>query len=113
MGLDLLLSPADPRKQAVTNLEEVRQLFARAMDLDEEGNYLEAYHYYRKVIDCLYKHDIFQDDLSVLLSQAFNNAAIILYDNGRLEMAIEYLQKAVAVTPNNQVAKDNLKLIRK
>ncbi|WP_054695979.1 tetratricopeptide repeat protein [Syntrophomonas palmitatica] len=43
---------------------------------------------------------------------AFNNAAIILYDNGCTKMAMEYLQQALAISPHNPVAEENLELIR-
>ncbi|WP_054695982.1 hypothetical protein [Syntrophomonas palmitatica] len=50
MGLDLLLSAAETKKQ-LESIEEAQRLFAMAIDFDEEGNCLEAYYYYRKMID--------------------------------------------------------------
>jgi Flp pilus assembly protein TadD len=50
-------------------------------------------------------------ELCALVSQSFNNAAIILYDADRADLARTFLHKAIKVCPDNQTARENLQTI--
>ncbi|HWP98276.1 MAG TPA: tetratricopeptide repeat protein [Syntrophomonadaceae bacterium] len=113
MGLDLLLKASegggrqnpDPVRQ---NFEQAREWFNQALGKDEDGNYLEAYYFYRRVADLSPSNDV---EERRLLSQALNNIAIILYENGQNKAALAQLEKALAVDSDNQVARDNLAML--
>lgn len=110
MGLDLLLSVTDrPREQETDRLRQIKSLFARAVQEDARNNFLEAYYWYRRVIDSGEAWQD-QDELKHLLSQSFNNAAVIVNECGNVNQARIYLQKALEVQPDNATARENLKL---
>jgi tetratricopeptide (TPR) repeat protein len=112
MGLDILLSVGEQtREQEYKGWEKARSLFIRAVDEDTRGNYLEAYHWYRRVIEC---SEAFPDNkrLRPLISQAFNNAAVIDCEFGNVEKAEEFLHQAVNIQPDNETARENLTLLK-
>ncbi|PKM75811.1 MAG: hypothetical protein CVU90_15730 [Firmicutes bacterium HGW-Firmicutes-15] len=131
MGLDLLLTAAatsiesnsehqaypqgdgnkvQSREEAVRN--SVIASMAQAIDEDERGNIFEAYHLYRLVIDQLKQSRLGnQPELCAIISQALNNAAVILCEYGKSESAAAYLSQAVKLQPSNQVAKENLQAL--
>ena len=117
MGLDLLLTAGEPREvlsREYANISKVREVFGQALKQDEDGNFLEAYYLYRKLIDGLPDSSLAEpEDAAELFSQAFNNAAIILYEHGNVEKASLYLERSLAVQPDNQVAASNLEQLKK
>ena len=116
MGLDLLLTAGEAREvpgREPGYISQARDGLNQALKQDEDGNFLEAYHLYRKLIDLLQDDSLAaQADGSQLLSQAFNNAAIILYEHGNMEKAFLYLERSLAVQPDNQVALSNLEQLK-
>lgn len=114
MGLELLLTAGQikgtPGQPGTIDL--VRETMNQALLEDEAGNICEAYYLYRKLLDysesALFDKDA---ELAALLSQACNNAAIILYEQGRLEIARQFLQKSLAIQPHNSIAQMNLDLL--
>lgn len=114
MGLDLLLTAADhTREQETTGLKQARDLFARAIEEDARENFLEAYYWYRRVIDCG-EHclkNLNTSHFGHLVSQSFNNAAVIACEYNDVEQARSYLNRALEVKPDNVTAQENLRLI--
>ncbi len=112
MGLDLLLSSSElsPRQEGEEQaLRNAESLFKKALNEDEDGQLFEAYYYYRQVIDCLEPFlSLQQEAAKDLLSQACNNAAVILFENGDLKDAQAFLEKGLQANPRNQVARENL-----
>ena len=85
---------------------------AQAIDEDDKGNIFEAYHFYRRVIECLEHPGLANSpELCALGSQALNNAAVILCENGKSESAQAYLNQALNLHPDNQVARENLQAL--
>lgn len=116
MGLDLLLSAVDNRPVPVNDKQvpaEITALYEMAVDQDEKGNQFEAYHLYRRVTESL---EIMSADRSApsvkVISQAYNNLAVILCDANRFEQALEYLQKAIEIWPQNQTARENYEAVK-
>ncbi len=112
MGLDLLLTAA-PTKEAVSqnasHSDLAQVLLDRALKQDEAGSFLEAYYLYRRIIDMGKNEAGWQEQISSsLLSQALNNAAIILYEHGNTEDACIFLQRAAEIDPDNRIARSNL-----
>ena len=110
MGLELLLSSSEPRQEGEEQaLRDAESLFKKALNEDENGQQFEAYYYYRQVIDCLEPFlSLQQEAAKDLLSQACNNAAVILFENGDLKEAQAFLEKGLQANPRNQVARENL-----
>lgn len=111
MGLDLLLkaSSSPPVRAArAEDADQLKEWLDKALEHDEEGFCLEAYHYYRLIIE----REPAQGAASQILSQALNNAATILFDNGYREEAGRYLEKALSCWPDNTTARDNLKMLK-
>lgn len=115
MGLDLLLTAgegnkAQSREAAVCSRANASMV--QAIDEDEKGNVFEAYHFYRQVIDNLSQPGFTNPpELCALVSQALNNAAVILCENGKSESAQAYLTQAVKLHPDNLVARENLQAL--
>lgn len=112
MGLDLLLGAVDSRDkidQEMTAKDRIRTILDLAIDEDEKENTFEAYHLYRRVME-VYEKSTFPDSLEIKswVSQAFNNAAIILFEANRIEKAKEFFEKAIEIYPENQTARENL-----
>ncbi|MGJ8455411.1 hypothetical protein ACSFC1_08920 [Pseudothermotoga sp. U03pept] len=78
------------------------QLFQEALNAEETGNWLIAFHLYMKVAEME----------SNLKSKALNNAAAILAEHGFVEKAIEFLEQAIFLDPSNSQAKENLVILR-
>jgi len=116
MGLDLLLTAGEgntsPARDSL-NIKSAASLMARAIEEDEKGNIFEAYHLYRRVIDCQ-ENPVLRGlpSMSALAAQALNNVAVILCENGKPESAQVFLTQALHLQPDNQVALENLQLIR-
>ena len=114
-GLDLLLSAtAQPliKKDEEIDILHAERIFSEGLKADEEGNLYEAYYQYRNLINYLETRLALPNkDVCLLASQAFNNAAIILYEAGRGQEAIVYLLRACDICPDNGVARENLELI--
>jgi tetratricopeptide (TPR) repeat protein len=112
MGLDLLLSSSElsPRQEGEEQvLRDAESIFQKALNEDEDGKLFEAYYYYRQVMDCLEPFlSLKQEAAKDLLSQACNNAAVILFANGAIKEAQAFLEKALMANPRNQVARENL-----
>jgi len=110
MGLDLLLSSSEPRQEREEQaLRDAESLFKKALNADENGQQFEAYYYYRQVIDCLEPFLSHQQEVAKdLLSQACNNTAVILFENGAIKEAQAFLEKGLQANPRNQVARENL-----
>lgn len=110
MGLDLLLSSTEPRQEGEEQaIRDAESLFKKALNEDENGQQFEAYYYYRQVIDCLEPFlSLKQEAAKDLLSQACNNTAVILFENGAIKEAQAYLEKGLQANPRNQVARENL-----
>jgi len=116
MGLDLLLTAgegtASPAHDS-SDINSVASLMAKAIEEDEQGNIFEAYHLYRRVIDCQEKSAWRGlPVVSALAAQALNNAAVILCEHGKPESAHTFLTQALLLQPDNQVALENLQLIK-
>ncbi len=111
MGLDMLLAPSEtgPGKEKLA-LGEAKSYFVMAQDRDESGQELEAFYYYRRVIDSLEPASL-RKEANELLSQAYNNAAVIQFEHGAVKEARDYLEKALQVIPQNKVARENLQVI--
>lgn len=116
MGLDLLLTSGEARETSarqMENINQVREIMNMALQQDEEGKYLEAYYLYRKVIDLLPDTSLdARGDGSQILSQALNNAAIILYEHDEVEKSCLYLERSLTVQPDNLVAQSNLEQLK-
>ncbi|MGE5391334.1 MAG: hypothetical protein ACM3PE_09760 [Deltaproteobacteria bacterium] len=114
-GLDLLLSAtAQPllKRDEEIDILRVERIYSEALKADEEGNLYEAYYQYRNLIDYLETRlALHNKAVCLLASQAFNNAAIILYEAGRGQEATVYLRRACDICPDNEVARENLELI--
>jgi tetratricopeptide (TPR) repeat protein len=115
MGLDLLLK-ANEGNKAESHKESVRSSaiasMAQAIEEDEKGNIFEAYHFYRRVIECLKEPGLINSpELCGLVSQALNNAAVILCENGKSESARTYLIQAIKLHPDNEIARENLQAL--
>ncbi len=112
MGLDLLLTATEANEiapRAELSPGWAREIIDQALQLDAEGSFLEAYYLYRTIIDNEQEVVLLQkQDESLLLSQALNNAAIILYEHGNRQQAYTYLEKAVILDPDNNIARSNL-----
>jgi tetratricopeptide (TPR) repeat protein len=110
MGLELLLSSSEPRQEGEEQaIRDAESLFKKALNEDENGQQFEAYYYYRQVIDCLEPFlSLKQEAAKDLLSQACNNTAVILFENGAIKEAQAYLEKGLQANPRNQVARENL-----
>lgn len=77
------------------------RLFKQALEADEKGEYIEAFHLYMKVAEM-------RGDFKV---KALNNAAIILAENGFTSRAIELLKKASEEDPSNRDVRRNLETL--
>lgn len=112
MGLDLLLAAGAPGKISdldAGQLGRSQKIMQQALQEDETGNACEAYYLYRRLMDDLQNHSVKKnEELSAILSQAYNNAAIILYEQGNDKQARDFLHKSLAIRPNNVIAKENL-----
>jgi len=82
---------------------DVKTLFGEAIRLDEAGKIFQAYHLYMKISEI---------DRSPTASKAFNNAAIILAENGFIKDAIALLEHAVSLDPDSEDVKRNLEVLR-
>jgi len=113
MGLELLLSSSEPRQEGEEQaIRDAESLFKKALNEDENGQQFEAYYYYRQVIDCLEPFlSLKQEAAKDLLSQACNNTAVILFENGAIKEAQAYLEKGLEANPRNQVARENLQVM--
>jgi tetratricopeptide (TPR) repeat protein len=115
MGLDLLLNASNNRNfpnTGKTDLAKATSIFEKAVQEEEKANLFEAYYQYRKLIDYLEGNPcIDNNDLSRLISEAMNNLAILLYENGQADAACSYLKQAADICPENQVAMENLEII--
>lgn len=111
MGLDLLLAAVDQNRNKESGLKQIKEIFARAVQEDTRENFLEAYYWYRRVIDC---NEACWDEkeFKYILSQSFNNAAVIASEYGNVSQAIAFLEQALQVQPENTIAGENLKLIK-
>lgn len=118
MGLDVLLAPTGNQASRSFGIElrevldKARATYERALGEDEKGHIFEAYHLYRQVVDTT-EHLLPSPspEISRLVSQALNNAAIILYENYSTAAARHLLTKAIEVCPDNNTARDNLTLL--
>ncbi|WP_448521528.1 hypothetical protein [Pseudothermotoga sp.] len=90
-GLDLFLS--EPSEE---------QLFRSAVELEESGEWLMAFHLYMMVINMSGPHKV----------KALNNAAAILAEHGFVDKAIEFLKEALSIDPSNEQIKENLKALK-
>ena len=114
IGLDVLLTATQGQYETKSEeniITRAEELFRRALEQDEIGNSLEAYYFYRQVVDLLDVPESNLPEVSELLSRSLNNIAVILADNFRIEEAISFLQQALKVYPKNQTAVENMKLI--
>lgn len=113
-GLDLLLSAGGkPVNEVREKLDTayLDKLFAQALAADDGGQTYEAYHLYRTLIDYVEARPAVDDPaVGRLVSQALNNAAIILHEAGHKREAQEYLKQACSMCPENEVARENLSL---
>ncbi len=115
IGLDVLLTATQGQYETKSEeniITRAEELFRRALEQDEIGNSLEAYYFYRQVVDLLDVPESNLPEVSELLSRSLNNIAVILADNFRIEEAISFLQQALKVYPKNQTAVENMKLIK-
>lgn len=114
-GLDLLLSAsAQPIREKTANIDarKVEKSFSAALQAEEEGNLYEAYYLYRRIVDSIPASALSRDEaVCMIVSQALNNAAIILYEAARLQEAKGLLLQACEICPANDVARENLELI--
>jgi len=112
MGLDLLLAAGEMKAAGGRDrdaLQQARETMELALREDDAGNVFEAYYLYRKVMDQTANISLEgQDELMVMLSKACNNAAIILYEQGRVLEARAFLHKSLTINPQNVTAKENL-----
>ena len=114
IGLDVLLTATQGQYETKSEeniITRAEELFRRALEQDEIGNSLEAYYFYRQVVDLLDVPESNLPEVSELVSRSLNNIAVILADNSRIEEALSFLQQALEVYPQNQTAVENMKLI--
>jgi tetratricopeptide (TPR) repeat protein len=111
MGLDILLAAADPNREKDTRgLQQVKAMFARAAEEDAGENYLEAYYWYRRVLE--YSQNYVDDaEIRHIFSQSLNNIAVIVCEYGDINKAREYLHRALEIQPDNETARENLSLL--
>lgn len=113
-GLDLLLSAGGKVANEVREKLDTAyldKLFARALAADDGGQTYEAYHLYRTLLDYIEARPPADEPaVGLIVSQALNNAAIILHEAGHKREAQEYLRQACATCPDNEVARENLSL---
>ncbi len=113
MGLDLLLTSIDEKSLSNDFIKKQTDLLTMALDKDDSGDFLEAYHLYRLLIENLNEPQYASTtELALLISQALNNAAVILFEHGQPSRACEYLHQAIKLDPQNQTARDNLNAIK-
>lgn len=115
MGLDLLLKASNTaglQTHTGEDLEQAGDCFSRALQEEEKDHFLEAYHLYRRVEELVGANAAEDAEKSWLCSRALNNAAAILNENGQWEEARIYLEKALEICPDNQVAEENLALLK-
>lgn len=115
-GLDLLLKANSKQvnKPEDIDLSHIQLLFEQAMSEDEKGHLFEAYYLFRKVIDSLESgFDLKLPDSAKLYSEACNNLAIILYESGDDQGAVNYLEQALKIWPDNGTARENLSALSK
>lgn len=115
MGLDLLLtanSSGNDKQQNKQDLSQAKLLFAQAVIEDENARIFEAYYLYHRVVDILEPQQaLAEHELLLMISQAYNNMSVILYENEEERTALEYLKKAVTACPENKTARENLEQI--
>lgn len=112
MGLDLLLkasSNTTVHAPRAGDTAQVKEWLDKALEYDDKGFFLEAYYYYRLIIE----RAPLEEPASQIISQALNNAATILFDNGHKQAACGYLEKALACWPENTTARDNLEMLKR
>ncbi|MEN6489566.1 MAG: hypothetical protein ABFD66_11935 [Smithella sp.] len=115
-GLDLLLkaNSNQVRTTEEIDLTRLQLLFEQAVAEDEKGQIFEAYYLFRRVIDsleaCL---GLKIPGSAKLYSEACNNVAIILYESGNVLGAVNYLEQALKIWPDNGTARENLSAISK
>ena len=90
-GLDLLFDQ-----------EKVDALFKKALEYDENGHFIQAFHIYMKIGEMA----------SPYTAKALNNAAVILAEHDFIEDAIELLERALEYDPDNIEAKENLMTLK-
>ena len=116
LGLDVLLTASEAHHNMSGEdklLERARSLLEKAIDQDELGTSFEAYYYYRQVIDLLEEAvEPNITEIPLLLSQALNNTAIILFENGQQESALSFLERALVICPENNMARENIGLLK-
>lgn len=116
MGLDLLLNAGEARQVSgweAGNIGLARETMEEALKQDEQGKFLEAYYLYRRLIDLLPDSSwADHEEGFAILSQALNNAAIILFEHGEVEKSCLYMERSLSVQPDNRVASSNLEQIK-
>ncbi|MGE5397956.1 MAG: tetratricopeptide repeat protein [Chitinophagales bacterium] len=114
MGLDLLLSSAGAiNSQNDTHfLEQSKELMNKALSADNSRCPFEAYYYYRKLIDSVPDQEMHTSpEILSTVSQACNNAGVILFEHGYSNDAIKLLELALKLDPQNRTAGENFKAI--
>jgi hypothetical protein len=90
----------------VDEVEEKGSLFEEAKRLEQEGRFIEAFHYYLLSSK--------REDPKTA-AKALNNASLILYEHygekGR-KFALRYLEEALSLDPQNQLIQENWNALR-
>uniref|UniRef100_A0A7V4WL79 Tetratricopeptide repeat protein n=1 Tax=Candidatus Caldatribacterium saccharofermentans TaxID=1454753 RepID=A0A7V4WL79_9BACT len=90
----------------IGEVEERGGLFEEAKKLEQEGRFIEAFHYYLLSSK--------REDPRTA-AKALNNASLILYEHygerGR-EFALRYLEEALSLDPQNQLIRENWNALR-
>jgi hypothetical protein len=81
--------------------ERMKAMFERAIELTHKGEYVEAEHLYRELIE------LWEDNY-----QFWGNLGLVLSFQGKKEEAVASLEKAVEINPEYQLAHENLASIR-
>lgn len=116
-GLDLLLkanASTRVKKPEDVDLNRIQMLFEQAVAEDEKGHSFESYYLFRRVVDTLEScSDLMLPGFAKTCSEACNNLAIILYESGDAQGAVNYLKQALKTWPDNETARENLSAIDK
>jgi|GEM_PF-991611 len=114
-GLDLLLSASSVKTVNETreklDVVHIEKQFSKALAADDGDQSYEAYYLYRTLIEYVETRLPLDDKaISLITSQALNNAAIILHEAGHHREARDFLKRACDICPDNGVARENLNL---
>jgi hypothetical protein len=95
--------------------QDILSMYSRAIKNEENNNIIDAIYLYRYIIELYQKHwkdsKIEKQYLDIVL-KSMNNLAVICYDLNRNEEALSWFNSMLMVDPANELALENLKLLK-